>query len=67
MFYERDNLIIGVWYSVPMIVAMFASLGAGYYCAKARRVRWIAVSAFMIFVAFFAGMATATSEDQSSS
>ena len=58
ILYESDNLIVGAWYGIAMIVSIFSALAAGFYCALTRRVRWITVLAFVIFVAFFVGMAT---------
>lgn len=57
VLYETDNLIVGVRYSIALIVSIFSALLAGAYCAITRRVRWISVLAFIIFVAFFVGMA----------
>ncbi|KAH8666567.1 major facilitator superfamily domain-containing protein [Xylariales sp. PMI_506] len=59
VLYETDALIVGVRYSIMPICATISSGLIGWYCAATRRVRWITVAAFLIFVAFFACMATA--------
>lgn len=63
VLYETDNLVVGVRYSIPLIVSIFSALTAGLYCAVTRRVRWLTVLAFAIFAAFFAAMATTGPDD----
>ncbi|KAK3324879.1 major facilitator superfamily domain-containing protein [Apodospora peruviana] len=58
MLYETDSLIVSLRYSVTMLVSIFSATGAGLYCAATKKVRWITVSSFVIFVIFFACMAT---------
>lgn len=57
VMYERSSLMVGVRYSIPLIVSIFASLCAGVYCSVSKRARWITVAAFILFVIFFAVMA----------
>lgn len=56
--YETDALLVGTRYTIMLVTSMMGAMLAGVYCAIARKVRWITVLAFIIFVAFFAGMAT---------
>lgn len=63
VLYEQDNLVVGVRYSIPLFVSIFSALGGGLYCAMTKRVRWVTVLAFVIFVAFFIGMATSGPSD----
>lgn len=58
LLYEPDMLIVGARYSVMLVCAMLSAALTGAYCALVRKVRWITVLAFVIFVAFFACMAT---------
>lgn len=58
VLYETDALIVGTRYSIMSICSMVGASLAGLYCAIARKVRWITVLAFLIFIAFFAAMAT---------
>ncbi|KAF7561126.1 hypothetical protein G7046_g3004 [Stylonectria norvegica] len=58
VLYETDALIVGTRYSIMLICSMIGASLAGLYCAIARKVRWITVLAFLIFIAFFACMAT---------
>jgi hypothetical protein len=62
VLYETDALIVGTRYSIMLIACMVASTLTGWYCAATRRVRWVTVLAFVIFVAFFACMANTTRE-----
>lgn len=41
-----------------LISSMVGATAAGLYCSKVRKVRWITVLAFLIFVAFFGAMAS---------
>lgn len=63
MLYEEDTLLGSVRFSVAFISTIPASVITGLYCAYTKKIRWITVLAFLIFVAFFACMATT---DQSS-
>ncbi|KAK6073549.1 siderophore iron transporter [Seiridium cupressi] len=58
VLYETDALIVGVRYSIMLIAACVGALATGWYCATFRRVRWVTVAAFMIFLVFFICMAT---------
>jgi MFS family permease len=58
VLYETDALIVGTRYSIMLICSMIAAVLTGLYCAITRRVRWITVAAFLIFVVFFISMAT---------
>jgi MFS family permease len=60
LMYETDALMVGLRYSVMLLVAMCSAAATGWYCAVFRKVRWITVVAFLIFTAFFVGMATTT-------
>lgn len=65
VMYETDNLIVGVRYSIALLVSILSALLAGAYCAVTRRVRLITALAFVIFVAFFVGMALSGPSDSS--
>ncbi|KAK9417630.1 putative Major facilitator superfamily domain-containing protein [Seiridium unicorne] len=58
VLYETDALIVGVRYSIMLIAACVGALATGWYCAVFRRVRWVTVAAFMVFLVFFVCMAT---------
>lgn len=58
VLYETDALIVGTRCSIMLISACFGAGLAGWYCAVARRVRWVSVAAFIIFTVFFICMAT---------
>lgn len=58
MLYETDALIVGTRYSIMLICSIVGATVAGLYCALTRKVRWITVLAFLIFIAFFICMAT---------
>jgi MFS family permease len=58
VLYEHDALIVGTRYSIMLISLMIASVLTGWYCAATRQVRWITVVAFVLFIVFFACMAT---------
>lgn len=60
VLYEGDALLVGLRYSITMFVSIFSAVGAGLYCAKTKKVKWITVSSFVLFVIFFACMATTT-------
>ncbi|KAK3934176.1 major facilitator superfamily domain-containing protein [Diplogelasinospora grovesii] len=60
VLYETDALIVSVRYSITMIVSIFSAAGAGLYCARTKRVRWITVASFLVFVIFFACMANSS-------
>lgn len=60
VLYETDSLMVGVRYSIMMYVSAIAAGLTGWYCAATRRVRWLTVAAFVIFVVFFVCMATTT-------
>ncbi|KAH7126312.1 major facilitator superfamily domain-containing protein [Dactylonectria estremocensis] len=59
VLYEEDPLLVGVRFSIAFLATIPASILTGLYCTIAKKVRWIAVFSFLIFVAFFACMATA--------
>jgi ABC-type iron transport system FetAB permease component len=56
VLYETDALVVGTRYSIMLISASVGASLTGLYCAVTRKVRWITVLAFAIFVAFFAAM-----------
>lgn len=58
ILYEEDALLVTTRYSIAMIVSIFSAAAAGLYCAHYKRVRWITVTSFVIFVIFFACMST---------
>ncbi|KAH7632551.1 major facilitator superfamily domain-containing protein [Sordaria sp. MPI-SDFR-AT-0083] len=58
ILYESDALLVTTRYSITMIVSIFSAAAAGIYCAHYKRVRWITVASFIIFVVFFACMST---------
>ncbi|KAF7548044.1 hypothetical protein G7Z17_g7323 [Cylindrodendrum hubeiense] len=58
ILYEADPLLVGVRFSIAFISTIPASILTGMYCTIAKKVRWITVFSFLIFVAFFACMAT---------
>ena len=57
VLYEGDALVVSLRYGVTMVVSIFSAAGAGLYCALTRRVRWITVASFVVFVVFFGLMA----------
>lgn len=59
VLYETDFLIVTTRFSIAFFGTMAASVATGLYCAHTKKVRWATVVAFLIFVAFFACMATA--------
>ncbi|KAI4603609.1 hypothetical protein KJ359_003425 [Pestalotiopsis sp. 9143b] len=60
IFYEKDALLVGVRYSVVLLASCAGAFATGWYCAAARRIRWVTVAAFTVFLAFFVCMANAT-------
>lgn len=58
VLYEKDFLFVTTRFAVGFMATIVASLTTGLYCAKTKKVRWATFVAFVIFVAFFAGMAT---------
>ncbi|KAL0475049.1 major facilitator superfamily domain-containing protein [Neurospora intermedia] len=60
VLYESDALLVGVRYSLIMIIAAVFACLTGWYCAATRRVKWATSAAFGMFVAFFICMATTT-------
>ncbi|KAI5467908.1 major facilitator superfamily domain-containing protein [Mariannaea sp. PMI_226] len=58
LLYESDPLLVGVRYSIAFMATIPASIITGVFCTVTRKVRWITVFSFTIFVAFFACMAT---------
>lgn len=60
VLYETDALLVGTRYSIMLICSMIGAVLAGLYCDITRRVRWVTVLAFVVFVAFFSCMATTT-------
>ncbi|KAH6658528.1 major facilitator superfamily domain-containing protein [Truncatella angustata] len=60
VLYEEDFLLVTVRFAIGFLATLFASLITGLYCATTRKVRLAAFVAFLIFVAFFAGMASTT-------
>lgn len=62
MLYEDDTLLASVRFSIAFIATIPASVVTGLYCTITKKVRWVTVISFLIFVAFFACMAM-TDED----
>ncbi|KAF6824041.1 siderophore iron transporter [Colletotrichum musicola] len=58
VLYETDAVLVGTRYSLMAIASMVGSLICGWYCTVTRRLRWLTVGAFLVFVVFFACMAT---------
>ncbi|KAK1674964.1 major facilitator superfamily domain-containing protein [Colletotrichum godetiae] len=56
-----DTIIVGPRYSLMLVAAGIGAAVASWYCAITKRVRWITTIAFLIFVVFFAFMATTNS------
>ena len=57
VLYETDAVLVGARYSLMSIASMLGASLTGWYCARTKKVRWITVLAFLIFVAFFATQA----------
>lgn len=60
VLYETDALLVGVRYSLVLILAAVFACLAGWYCAATRRVKWATFVAFGLFIVFFICMATTT-------
>ncbi|EGO52062.1 hypothetical protein NEUTE1DRAFT_50973 [Neurospora tetrasperma FGSC 2508] len=60
VLYESDALLVGVRYSLIMIIAAIFACLTGWYCAVTKRVKWATFAAFGMFIAFFICMATTT-------
>lgn len=60
VLYESDALLVGVRYSLMMIIAAVFACLTGWYCAATRRVKWATFVAFGLFIVFFICMATTT-------
>ncbi|TDZ15967.1 Trichothecene efflux pump TRI12 [Colletotrichum orbiculare MAFF 240422] len=58
VLYETDAVLVGARYALMSIASMIGSILCGWYCAATHRLRWLTVSAFVIFVVFFVCMAT---------
>jgi hypothetical protein len=58
IFYEKDALLVGVRYSIVLVASCAGAFVTGWYCAAARRIRWVTVAAFVVFLIFFVCMAT---------
>ncbi|KAH6885316.1 major facilitator superfamily domain-containing protein [Thelonectria olida] len=56
--YEADPLLVGVRFSIAFIATIPASVITGLYCTITKKVRWVTVFSFIIFVVFFVCMAT---------
>ncbi|KAJ4393675.1 hypothetical protein N0V93_002890 [Gnomoniopsis smithogilvyi] len=54
VLYTLDSLVVGLNYGIVYLVVIPASLVTGLYCTKTKKLRWITVLAFLIFIAFFA-------------
>ncbi|KAL1898487.1 hypothetical protein Sste5346_003390 [Sporothrix stenoceras] len=55
--YQHNALLVSTDYSIGFLTAMLAAILTGVYCSIVKDVKWITVAAFVIFTAFFAGMA----------
>ncbi|KAI0128994.1 major facilitator superfamily domain-containing protein [Xylariales sp. AK1849] len=64
VLYESDFLIVTLRFAIGFMATIFGSLATGYYCTKTKKVRWATFAAFIIFIAFFVGMAVVTSNDK---
>lgn len=60
VLYEQDFLLVTVRFAIGFLATLVASLTTGLYCAATKKVRLATFIAFIVFVAFFAGMATTT-------
>lgn len=60
VLYEHDFLLVCVRFSVAYIATIVGSAVTALYCSITKKVRWVTVLAFLIFVAFFVAMATTT-------
>lgn len=58
VLYSTDTLIVGLNFGIVFLTYIPASLVVGLYCTKTKKVRWITVLAFIIFIIFFACMST---------
>lgn len=58
VLYETDAVLVAARYSIMLITAMVSAALTGLYCAIVRKVRWATFTAFVIFIIFFACMAT---------
>ncbi|KAI3391206.1 hypothetical protein diail_7756 [Diaporthe ilicicola] len=58
VLYSTDTLIVGLNFGIVFLTYIPASMAVGLYCTKTKKVRWITVCAFLIFVIFFACMST---------
>lgn len=56
--YQDDQVLAAVRFSIAFMATIPASIATGIYCTITKKVRWITVISFLIFVAFFACMAT---------
>ncbi|KAK0638522.1 major facilitator superfamily domain-containing protein [Cercophora newfieldiana] len=63
VLYETDALIVGTRYAIMCIVSIIAAAVAGAFVAKTKKLRWITVASFLLFVAFFAAMANMGTDD----
>jgi len=58
VLYETDALIVSVRYGIMCIFSIVAAAAGGYFVSVTKKVRWLTVASFVLFVAFFAAMAT---------
>ncbi|KAI7781427.1 MFS general substrate transporter [Diaporthe eres] len=56
--YEYKFKTDGLNFGIVFLTYIPASAAVGLYCTKTKRVRWITVCAFLIFIIFFACMST---------
>lgn len=56
--YQSNALLVSANYSIGFLTAILAALFTGVYCSVVKDVKWITVASFVIFTAFFAGMAS---------
>lgn len=57
VLYETDFLLVTTHFSIAFVATFFSSIVTGLYCAYTKKVRWVTFAAFIIFIAFFIGMA----------
>ena len=58
VLYETDSFIVGVRFSIAFMASIVAAGFTGMYCAITKKVRWVAVVAFVICMVFFICMST---------
>ncbi|KAK0614473.1 major facilitator superfamily domain-containing protein [Immersiella caudata] len=57
VLYESDGLLVSTRYGIMCICSIIGAALGGWYVAATKKVRWLTVLSFLLFVAFFAAMA----------